>query len=696
MADPLSPAVLPHILKRFVPQAIIYSAVDAVLPAEIVGDDRRFFIARLSPDALNDPTVQMQALVKELTRRGLVDEFARTLVRSLPFDQRLHDIFSLRISVDEDGTPNSAQLQSLNKSREPFLNTKLFGDFMVSTRYRVCAIWISSPECEGRMHGTGFLIAPDLVLTARHVLDDALTRELPQDPDQPKQGAVIKCVFDYWRPIHQDVINQNERNGITVVDVAREWLVWSSDKHPDDGIGRKFERPPDIFDLHDAAIVRLSKRIGAEAIETGGGRMRGWVKLLAQKKNLLRKGDTIAILQHPAGGPQGLGSGRFEGQHDSATRLFYTTDAVGGSSGAPCFDSEATLVGFHNAGALHGVEDTYRWNQGVSISAVIGTLARVDARTNGVFQETQIGLPDEMALWSLSDDQHKPVPVLGRLEFKSAVLSLFDPNPKKRVIVVQEAPDAPPFGKSGKSFSTRILQAIARDRPALVLEFSASELERLSPLEFLSEICCRIGVPDADWPAAPTDERQITRWWANDLPDRFGALLEERALPTGTAVRENAKITEGAATVRETVLKDLVWIVIDDIHRWPPARGMKELIAGMMAVTDTQTGLRPGLRALRWLVIGHVPDFIRDQSIDYIFDVVSPLAIGAKEWGDCLFSYFVSAGQPERFNTLVAEALYNFSMNKLATDIGPETRLSFMAATVPDVIRFFPQVARVP
>jgi hypothetical protein len=85
----------------------------------------------------------------------------------------------------------------------------------------------------------------------------------------------------------------------------------------------------------------------------------------------------------------------------------------------------------------------------------------------------------ESALWSLTDDRDKPVPVLGRVEFKAAVLQMFDPRAAKRVIVVEEAADVGTVGKSGKSFSAGILKAIARDRPGLVLEFSARELSQL-------------------------------------------------------------------------------------------------------------------------------------------------------------------------------------------------------------------------
>ncbi len=263
--------------------------------------------------------------------------------------------------------------------------------------------------------------------------------------------------------------------------------------------------------------------------------------------------------------------------------------------------------------------------------------------------------------------QRNPVPVLGRSEFKSAVVEMCKPQSDKRVLVVDEAEEVAAIGKSGKSFSAGILKAIARDRPGLVLEFSASELTQFSPDGFLDELFRRIGiVPSPLWPKPPkpTEERQVARWLSSDLPDWFGQHIEERAVAGATAAEDAVPGGEAApATGRGLIIKEPVWIIIDDIHKWPPVGGMKELLAGMMAVTDTQSVLRPGLKALRWLIIGHVPDFVRDRSIEYFPDTVSQDKVGKKEWVDCLRDHFFSSGKPYRFNPLTAEGLYDLCLS---------------------------------
>jgi hypothetical protein len=703
MADPYAPGILAKILLRYVPQVTIQNAVEPILPADITGDARKDFIARLRPNALNDLPILMEALATELSARRLLIPFVNTLLRLQPADIRLQAIFGRSVDVDDNGKLTEGQLQSLRNRREPFQNSKIYGDLIYFTRNQVCAIWVKGISGRaGLIEGTGFLISPDLILSARHVFEGALQKvavpnpdinALPTTKDQEIPGAVIKCIFDYWTPIVPSDVLMPPPSSITVIDAAPQWLVWSSQQHPSDGLTHIFGAPPDISERLDCAVIRLARPIGAEAFRSGGGLMRGWVKLPPAKPAMapasVLPGDAIAILQHPAGGPQGTDKGDFVQIDPSSTRLWYTTEAAGGSSGSPCFDSDATLVAFHNAGRPTAfLGPTQDCNQGVNIDFVVRALP------NTVVQQSQQGASRESALWSLSDDQEHPIPVLGRTEFKKAALALFDPRSAKRMIVVEEAKAVEAIGKSGKSFSKGILKAIARDRAGLVLEFSAYDLKPMAPEDFLREVGRRIGI-DAQQlekpPPKPQDERQMARWWSNDLPDWFGGLVEERAVSTGTIAHDTADSgPAGLATGRNLVINEVIWFAIDDIHKAPPNAGMKELLAGLAGVTDTQPVLRAGLRALRWLVIGHVPDFVRERSIQYEPDTVSQDMIGEQEWYDCLLARFTSAGELDRFNASVAKALYKFSVKQIGGVTDPATKLSKIAGAIPDAIAIIP------
>jgi hypothetical protein len=60
---------------------------------------------------------------------------------------------------------------------------------------------------------------------------------------------------------------------------------------------------------------------------------------------------------------------------------------------------------------------------------------------------------EDNALWSLSDDPDLPEPILGRADFKEALLAMFDPGASQRVMIVTEDPTDAAVGKTGKSFS---------------------------------------------------------------------------------------------------------------------------------------------------------------------------------------------------------------------------------------------------
>jgi hypothetical protein len=55
-------------------------------------------------------------------------------------------------------------------------------------------------------------------------------------------------------------------------------------------------------------------------------------------------------LQHPDGAPLKIAFGQSVGLNANETRLRYTVNTVGGSSGSPCLNAQLELVGLHHAG----------------------------------------------------------------------------------------------------------------------------------------------------------------------------------------------------------------------------------------------------------------------------------------------------------------------------------------------------------
>lgn len=687
MANPFAPQIFPKVLASYATWQAVVNAVDTLLPPEVTGDGRKDYVARLAPNDVNNMSKLMAALVADLNERAFTNKFQVALFKSSAANPILQGILRGEIYVDDEGVADPGAVQSLRNRVEPFLNSKAFFDVMEAARYRVCAIWIHNKQRNTKkIEGTGFLIAPDLVLTARHVVDallDVIAVGTGPNGVETRDQAVagsetrLACVFDYWTLTSKFDITAPPP-GVKVVRPAQNWLQWSSLKHPSDGVTHQFGPPP-VGERLDCAVIRLSERAGAAATSPSGGKMRGWLKLNGAIA-AMAPGNVIAILQHPAGGPQVFDKGDFRDQDISTTRVWYLTGAAQGSSGSPCFDSEPSLVAFHNAGQPNAFDGaTKDCNQGIRIDHVI------NAMPVALVKESLDGLSIESALWSVSDDPGHPEPILGRTEFKQAIFSLFDPRAAERVLVVEEADDVRLIGQSGKSFSARILKAIGRSRPCVIMEFEASNIKGLAPEAFLTELGRRLGLAGLDkLPPKATDERQPTRFYSNDLPKWFGELIEERTRAAGSAVREAVSDpATGPATGQELVARELIWIVIDDIHRHPPEGDIKELLAGLMGVTDTQHVLGSGLKALRWLVIGHVPDFVREKSIQYRHDEkISQKLIGEEAWNDCIRTAFTSAGKGDSFDPNVAKAFYDYSTDLMPDVNDPRVSLKLLSSAV--------------
>jgi hypothetical protein len=658
MVSPLHPDIFPKVIRNYVAMANVYAAVADVIPSDDRdGGDPRKYVDRLAPDALNDAGRQLQLLVRELERLGKIDEFRHALSINDPNNFYLASLLADAVPVDEHGRIADSALQSIQNRTEPFRDSELFFNTMPAARHRVCAIAI-----DGAVAGSGFLIGPDLVMTARHTLDllgrPPLIRTSPPG-SASKEAAVdgsdqrLNCVFDYLGMLIGAFPKANPPKNVLLADLAPDWLAWSSQRHPQDGVGHVFRDPPSITERLDCAIIRLAQRVGEMATDRGGGRIRGWFELPHEMDDLT-EGQIIALLQYPAGGPQKFGDGRYKAYAAGRTRLWYSTDAAGGSSGAPCLDSQCRVVGFHNAGNPRQPEsgiDTATCNQGVAILPVVKALPE------DLLEAVRSANAPESALWSVGDAEEIR-PLLGREKLRGWIGHMAGAAPAKRVVVVDDADPPRGAGRTGKTFSARILRAMMKSRPGVVVQFDSEQLQGVEPDAFLKDLAAQAGLPTSasELPARPTEERQLTRWWANDLPHWFAGLVEDAARASGSAARESS-----TGPGEDEIVLAPIWIVIDRIHEHALPEPLRECIAGLIGVTDPLINLPPGLRALRWLIIGHVPDFILDKSIEYERDSLAQSDLGEAEWVACCKAAFQSRGLLDRFSPGEAADLRDYA-----------------------------------
>lgn len=222
-------------------------------------------------------------------------------------------------------------------------------------------------------YGTGFLVGPDLVLTAFHVVFDANETE---DTRRSRLGRT-RCRFDYKQTSLGAVSNG------TLVDL-------------EDTVPCVSYSPPSKWDINpqggtpgpeelDFALLRLARKIGIEPIggdegapgqpETGAPK-RGWVNIAAPQDNSLLSSEIIWILQHPRAGALKQAVGRVLDVIEHGRRIRHDADTLAGSSGSPCFSmNDLRPLGMHHAG-VDGTEASRPYNQAVGIAQIVELAGR--------------------------------------------------------------------------------------------------------------------------------------------------------------------------------------------------------------------------------------------------------------------------------------------------------------------------------
>lgn len=247
----------------------------------------------------------------------------------------------------DDEAPKRAAAPGLQRNVRPHipnLDVTLWLQRASEMERRVCRI-----EIDGAAAGTGFLIAPDVVMTNWHVVEASVVSGTVGD---------ITCRFDYVKE------GKGRRSTGKVVALAAEGIVDSSPYAPAE-ITDTPDHPPPTIEQLDYALLRLA--------EPEGGK-RGWITLPTEARKL-DAGTPLLILQHPDGAPMklALDTDSVIGLESGGTRLRYRTNTASGSSGSPCFTLNWELVALHHFGDPAWGEPVF--NQGIPAELIARRLA---------------------------------------------------------------------------------------------------------------------------------------------------------------------------------------------------------------------------------------------------------------------------------------------------------------------------------
>jgi V8-like Glu-specific endopeptidase len=293
-------------------------------------------------------------LVDAAFREGFVNDLVIGAREFNPGNEALHEL-ALSLGFVSTRTSKQERERIIDEAKSNLSPTS-FREKIFQAEIRVCRLEIPAPEGK-TAKGSGFLVAPALVMTNRHVVESLL--------DHGCDPAAARARFDYKAGTDNVTVQAG-----SVLKFAQQWLVDASEEGP---YGDEVLPQPHELDY---AIVRLEK-----VPPQVGGVDRGYYQIPEQHAKLAEDAP-LFIMQHPSGRPLELALDMKAGigENPNGTRVRYRTNTEPGSSGSPCFTPDFELVALHHSGdpdfdPAH--KPTY--NEGIPMRA-IATLLRKNGK----------------------------------------------------------------------------------------------------------------------------------------------------------------------------------------------------------------------------------------------------------------------------------------------------------------------------
>jgi hypothetical protein len=256
---------------------------------------------------------------------------------------------------------STPELERTIKAANPFLDVEIFRTRLGEVEAQVCRIEIATPK--GTVYGTGFLLGADVIMTNHHVMDGVIAGKVPP--------TAVTFRFDYKRT-SSAIVSEG-----TTFTLAADWLIDHSPPSAADLMAEPKTATPKADEL-DYALVRVAGAPGAKPIGAKpdpNAATRGWIT--AESTAPLAPEAPLLILQHPDSAPLKLAldmSGVL-GPNGNGTRVKYSVNTEGGSSGAPCFNTDWQLVALHHSGDPNFDPDHKpAYNEGIPIGAILALL----------------------------------------------------------------------------------------------------------------------------------------------------------------------------------------------------------------------------------------------------------------------------------------------------------------------------------
>lgn len=257
--------------------------------------------------------IVINKVIEKAEADNWLEDLLMGAMRASPNNIKLRNLGPvLLLTGSGDPTP---QLQGTVLGGNALVDIGAWREGLALVEKSVCRFQVNNTKNEDKPFGvgTGFLIADDVLMTNRHVVNFLV---------QP--GAAVPAAhFDYTTGTDDD----GTPGGGTVVPLEGgiegigKWLIGDS--------------PVDELDY---ALIRLPAGTGRPVTPT-------------PKTYSFGAGDVYFIPQHPLGQKMKIGGGTMLSKAENPPRINYTTNTETGSSGSPVFTTSWQPVALHRAGS---------------------------------------------------------------------------------------------------------------------------------------------------------------------------------------------------------------------------------------------------------------------------------------------------------------------------------------------------------
>jgi len=515
-------------------------------------------------------------------QKQFLDTMARAIVAEGLEDGSITAALTVEAIAANQDPGRKAALQAITDLSRGFSRPEVF--------YRGVNIgmrWTVKIMVDGAFKGTGVLIGPHLVLTAWHVVAPLFDPHTdPARPNRflPKNNAQARLAVEF-DDLSGILDGQQPAGGPNRVQAHAQWCAAHSECHPAE---LNNTLPQDLTELNgfwDYAVLRLAKTPGLE---------RSWAALDARAVVPAAQGR-IVVFQYPGGQPM-----RFDDHMVVAPqapmppgvipklRFLHTTNALGGSSGGPCFDRTFMFCGLHQGEWIRTQGGGQTVNRGVPILAFMDEIQQ---------KILNFPLPDpsDTSVWKLSrsDPSAPEMPIVGCDSFQSLVWRSALMG-KPRFILIGGA------AHSGKTFRLSVLARMLPDSGHLKIALRAEAISKLSAINLAKAVCQAAGASMPPFTSA-SDFNSTGGTWVRDE-------LVEKVIETLNTVRSGR----------------LVWLTIAELNRTD--------IQGEQA-SDFLLFLYERVRTVDWLRIvlddmkGDAPGSIRELTEPHRVENITQLHI---------------------------------------------------------------------